>query len=146
MPTQTLAIVFAECSMLMARSARRPFFMSARVPAPPSLCATTGVTTTSPRRRTLERTIASTAQMAATTPPLSSCAPMPHTQPSSNFAPYGSTLQPLISTPGSMWPFSMRLGPPPVPRRRAIGWRVLLPGLAQWVTSIISTSRPRSDM
>ena len=87
MPTQTLAIVFAECSMLMARSARRPFFMSARVPAPPSLCATTGVTTTSPRSRTPDFTIASTAQMAATTPPLSSWAPMPQTHPFSNLAP-----------------------------------------------------------
>src|SRR2546426_12033240 len=95
MPTQTLAMVLAECSMLMARSVRTPLFMSARVPAPPSLCATTGQTTTSPRRRTPERTIASTAQMAATTPPLSSWAPIPHTQPSSNLAPYGSTLLPL---------------------------------------------------
>src|SRR2546428_232019 len=64
-PTQTLAMVFAECSMLMARSVRRPLAMSARVPAPPSLCATTGQTTTSPRRRTPARTMASTARIAA---------------------------------------------------------------------------------
>ena len=36
-PTQTFAIVSAECSMLIARSVRIPFFRSARVPAPPSL-------------------------------------------------------------------------------------------------------------
>src|SRR5262245_1498888 len=39
----------------------------------------------------------------------------------------------------------MRLGPPPVPRSRPIGWRVFLPGLAGCVTSIISTSSPTPD-
>jgi hypothetical protein len=36
-PTHTLAMVSAECSMLIAMSARTPCFKSARVPAPPSL-------------------------------------------------------------------------------------------------------------
>ena len=87
MPTHTLAMVRAECSMLMARSARTPPFKSARVPAPPSLWATTGHIMTSPRRRTPALTIASSPHSAATTPPLSSWAPMPQTHPSSNLAP-----------------------------------------------------------
>ncbi len=51
MPTQTLAMVLLECSMLMQRSARTPLFNSALVPAPPSLCAITGHSSTSPLRR-----------------------------------------------------------------------------------------------
>ena len=73
--------------MLMQRSAVTPASSSARVPAPPYLCATTGQTSTSPLRRTPARMMASTAQTMAATPPLSSCAPMPQTQPSSNLAP-----------------------------------------------------------
>ena len=71
----------------MQRSALIPPASSARVPAPPYLWATTGQTSTSPRRRAPDRMTASTALTIAATPPLSSCAPMPQIQPSSNFAP-----------------------------------------------------------
>ena len=87
MPTQTFAMVLAECSRLMQASAVTPCARSARVPAPPYLWATTGQTRMSPASCAPERMTASTAVTIAAMPPLSSCAPMPQIQPSSNFAP-----------------------------------------------------------
>src|ERR671919_924276 len=68
------------CGPAMARESLHPRTRLVKVElAVPwrSAAMYTGQTSTSPRSRTTALTMASTPQMAATTPPLSSCAPIP---------------------------------------------------------------------
>jgi hypothetical protein len=55
-------------------------------------------------------------------PPFMFCTPWPYSQSPSSVGVHGSRRQRRVSALMSVWPFSMRLAPPPVPRSVAIVW------------------------
>ncbi len=108
------------------------------MPSPPCVSPATQATTRSPARRMPERRMASAVMMMLASPPFMFCTPWPYRRSPSRLGVHGSRFHRRVSALMSVWPFSMRLAPPPVPRRVAIVWK--RPGSI----SCRSTSYPRA--